>query len=500
MAVDAPAEQFDRFLDRVKRITAVKESAAMLRWDQKVMMPAGGTPARAAQLSTLAGIHHDLVSGAETGSLLDSIADDALDADQAAIVREVRREHERASGVPTALVEDLAEVTSNAHPIWEQARADDDFASFEPYLRRIVELKREYAANIDPDGDPYAVLFAEYEPYLAIDTAERVLGRLRDELGPLIDAVKDSAVEPGRPFDGHFDESSQEAVVRDVLEGLGYDWDRGRLDTSTHPFSTGNMFDARVTTRYDDSHPLESVLSAIHEFGHANYDLGLPEEWYGTPLADIRSLTVHESQSRFWENHVGRTGPYWEYLLPTVKEAFPQLEDYSAADIYETVNRIYPENTIRVDADELTYHMHIVVRFEIERDLIRGEIGVDEVPKIWNDKLAAYLGVRPETDTDGCLQDIHWSSGSFGYFPTYSLGSVLAAQLHHHLTADIPDYDERLRTGDFAPIQAWLRDRIHQHGCRFTTPDLIEQATDEELTADYFLEYAHDKFGALYGL
>lgn len=490
---------YEALLDRVKRLSNVQEASSILRWDQQVMMPEGGTKARSAQRSTLSGIQHQILTSDETGQLLAEIEDSELNADQAAVVREVRREYERADAVPSSLVEEITEVTSGALPVWEQARETDDYAAFEPTLERIVELQRDYAHHIDPDRDPYEVLFEEYEPYLGLDTAERILGRLRDALGDIIDRTKESPHTPGRAFEDSYPVPAQEAVSRAALTALGYDWDRGRLDTSTHPFSMGNMYDARITTRFDEAKPLESLMSTIHEYGHAAYSLGLPEEWYGTPLGEHRDLTVHESQSRFWENHIGRSREFWEFFLPTIHGELPQLADYSVDDIYGAINRVYPENPIRVEADEVTYHLHIVVRFEIERDLIRGDIGIDEVPGIWNDKMARYLGVRPETDTKGCLQDIHWSAGSFGYFPTYSLGSVLAGQLHARAVTEVSDYASVVEAGEFDRILGWLRDRIHRHGQRFTTPELIEQATGEALQASYFLEYVEEKVGVLYG-
>ncbi len=253
--------------------------------------------------------------------------------------------------------------------------------SSRPTLETLVELNREYAEYIDPDKDPYEVLFEEYEPYLGIDTAEETLEQLRDELVPLIDAVRESDVDLSTPFKGTYDAEIQEELSRDVLDTLGYDWDRGRLDTAPHPFSSGNQFDARVTTRFDESDPLGALMSTVHEFGHATYTQGLPDEQYGTPLGESRDLTVHESQSRVWENNVGRSRAFWENFLPLVKERFSDAEDVSVEEMYEAANRVHEDNLIRVEADELTYHMHIVVRFEIEKQLIRGEIEVDEVPE-----------------------------------------------------------------------------------------------------------------------
>ncbi|ACV10340.1 Carboxypeptidase Taq [Halorhabdus utahensis DSM 12940] len=497
MGAKAP-DAYAELLDHVQQLSYVADAGGLLRWDQQVMMPDGGTPARSKQQSALSTLHHDLLTDDDLADSLAELEAVDLEPEQQAVVREVSREHERARNVPRDLVERISETTSEALPVWEQARADDDFESFAPVLEELVELRREYAEAIDPDRDPYEVLFEEFEPYLGLDTAERILERLRDELVPLIDDVADSGVTQPLPFEGTFDVDDQEALVREALDELGFDWNRGRLDTSAHPFTSGTQFDARITTRFDEEKPLDSLSSTIHEFGHATYSLGLPDDHYGTPLGESRDLTVHESQSRLWENHIGRSQAFWEYFMPTVEDHLGV--GASAEDAYRSVNRVYDDNLIRVEADELTYHMHIVLRFEIERALIGGDLDVSEVPHVWNDKMEEYLGVRPDTDAEGCLQDIHWTNGTFGYFPTYSLGSVLAAQLYDAADAEIGPFDDTVRAGEFDALHEWLTENVHQHGKRYPTEDLIEEATGETYTADYFLEYVTEKYGSLYDL
>ena len=500
-SAEAVPDAYDDLLDHYRRITGLRDAEGLLRWDQQVTMPPGGTPARSLELSTLSGLGHELLTDEDVGDWLYELEDADLDDERAAAVREIEREHERAARVPRHLVEEISEKTSEALPVWEEAKAEDDFAAFEPQLAELIDLKRVYAEHVDPDRDPYAVLFEDYEPYLPLETAERVLENLRESLVPLIDAIRDSDVDLPAPFEGgHYPAEAQEAFSRDVLDRLGYDWERGRLDTSSHPFTSGNQFDSRITTRFDESDPMGALLSTVHEFGHATYSLGLPQDAYGTPLGDSRDLTVHESQSRLWENHVGRSRAFWDLVAPDFRGHFDGPTEVDATDLYRAANRIYPENLIRVEADELTYHLHIVLRFEIERELIAGDLDVSEVPAVWNDRMESYLGVRPDTDAEGCLQDIHWSHGSFGYFPTYSLGSVLAAQLYHHAASDLDDLEGQVRAGEFDAFHEWLGKHVHRHGCRYTTPDLIEEATGEALTADYFLEYAEEKFGELYGL
>ena len=494
---DALPDAYGELLDQYRRATYVGDANGVLGWDQEVVMPEGGTPARSKQRGALSALSHELLVDDDVAAWLETLEDRSLPEENAAVVREIRRQHERKVRVPSDLVEEISEATSDAHPIWQRARENDDFDAFAPTLERILNLKREYAEQIDPDADPYEVLFADYEPYLDLDTAERILERLRERLVPLLEEIRETDVELAT-IEGTFPEADQLELARDALETLGYDFERGRLDTSPHPFTSGTQFDARVTTRFDEAEPLDSLTATIHEFGHATYMLGLRDDAYGTPLGEARGLTVHESQSRFWENHVGRTRAFWERFVPTFNDHHGA--DLSPQEAYEATNQIYEGNLIRVEADELTYHLHIILRFEIERELLAGEIDVEEIPAVWNDRMESYLGVRPGTDAEGCLQDIHWSHGSFGYFPTYSLGSVLAAQLDAALGDELGATEEMVRAGEFEPIHEWLSDNVHRHGSQYPTDELIETATGEPFTADHFLEYAESKYADLYGL
>ncbi|MFQ3318806.1 MAG: carboxypeptidase Taq [Natronomonas sp.] len=490
-------EAYGDLLEQYKRSTYLGDANMVLSWDQEVMMPEGGTPARSKQRGAISAVAHDMLVDDDVAQLLDELEGAELPDGEAANVREIRRQYERKARVPTDLVEEISEATSDAHPVWQEARENDDWDTFAPTVERILNLKKEYAEHIDPDSDPYEVLFADYEPYLDLETAERILERLRDRLVPLIDAIRDSDTDL-YSVEGTYPEDQQMELARDTLDTLGYDFEHGRIDTAPHPFSSGTQFDARVTTRFDESDPLDSLGSTIHEFGHATYTQGLRKDAYGTPLGEHRGLTVHESQSRLWENHVGRTKDFWELFAPQFNDQYGT--DLSAQDAYEAANQVYEDNLIRVEADELTYHLHIILRFEIERDLLTGDLDVEEVPAVWNDKMEEYLGIRPDADSEGCLQDIHWSHGSFGYFPTYSLGSVLAAQLHAAAKDDIGTLDSQVRAGEFDALHEWLTDNVHSQGQRYTTDALIEAATGEAFTADYFLEYAESKFADLYDL
>ena len=494
----ATLDVYDSLLDRYERATYIGDAAGVLSWDQEVMMPEGGTPARSKQTAALSGARHDILTSDAFEADLEAAEASDLDDEQAAVVREIRREFDRAAKVPKELVERISEETSNALPVWEEAKAEDDWATFAPQVETLLELKREYATHIDPDADTYAVLFADYEPWLDLSTAENVLEQLRDALIPLIDDVNASDADLATPFDGEYPDDDQFALAESTLDYLGYPDDHGRLDTAPHPFSSGTQFDARVTTRFDTDDPVGAIGSIVHEFGHATYTLGLPQDEYGTPLGQNRGLTVHESQSRLWENHVGRSEPFLSSYVDAVNDDLGTT--VSGRELYEAANQVYPENLIRVEADELTYHMHIILRFEIERDLLSGDLDVADVPEAWNAKMEEYLGVTPATDAEGCLQDIHWAHGSFGYFPTYSLGSVLAAQLFEAAESDIDGLDAQLAAGEFDALHEWLTDEIHQHGARYTTNDLVREATGEEFSADAFIDYATEKFTALYGL
>ena len=505
MATDAtqtePPEAYTALLDEIKRYNAVESATEVLSWDQQVMMPEGGTPARSTQLSTLSSISHELLVDEDIGRYLEELDDASLTPEQQAVVREIRREYVRAARVPRDLIEEISTATTEALGAWESAREHDAFEEFAPHLERLVELKRQYAEHIDPDTDPYAVLFAEYEPCLSLSKTADILDELQETLVPLIEDIRAADADLATDaFEGTFDTDSQESFSREVLTTLGYDFDRGRLDTSTHPFTSGNQFDARITTRFDESDPLGAITSTIHEFGHAYYTLGLPDDAFGTPLGSHRDLSVHESQSRLWENHVGRSAAFWELLLPKLQEAFPQTSELSAREAYEAANQVHDENLIRVEADELTYHLHIIVRFRIERELIGGDLAVDDVPDRWNRLYEEYLGITPPSDALGCLQDIHWSHGNFGYFPTYSLGSVMAAQLSAAADRELDDLDGDIRAGDFDALGEWLRANIHQHGRRYETDALVEHATGEPLSADAFTEYVTEKYSALYDL
>jgi carboxypeptidase Taq len=498
------ATAYDDLLERYERVAMLSRfggAGGVLGWDQQVMMPEGGTPARAKQLSTLSSIEHDILTDEATGELIDAASDGNLSDEQQAAVREIRRRYERQSKVPGDLVEEISQRSAEAQEIWQDAKAESDFDHFAPTLEELRDLQVERAEHVDPDKSPYTVMHEDGERDIPLEKVEEIFDQLREELVPLIADVRERGDDLPAPFREHgpYDEDDQMALSQDVLDLLGYDREHGRLDTSPHPFTSGNQFDCRITTRFREDDPIDALTATIHEFGHATYQLGLPKEQYGSPLGQSQSSGIHESQSRFWENHVGRTREFWELFLPTMQDQFPELDGVTVDEAYRAVNRIYPDNRIRVEADELTYHFHIILRHEVGRAFVEGDIDVEGIPRVWNDKMEEYLGVRPDDDAEGCLQDIHWTS-RFAAFQGYTLGSVLAAQLDAAMRRDVDDVDGKIREGHFEPMLAWMRENVHRHGRRYPADELIEVATGEPLTADYFVEYARSKFTYLYGL
>ena len=491
--------------DHLAPIEDLNAAAAVLAWDQETFMPDSGAEARAHQLSTLQSQAHEQFASETTGELLDQAAEtienpEALD-DAASLVRVTRRDYERARRVPSSLVAELSRATSQAKQAWKQARQQDDFGAFAPHLERLVELSVEKAEALGYEEEPYDALLEEYEPGLTTQEVASTFATLRDDLVPLVDAIDAAPQIDDAPLHGFFPQEKQRAFGEQVLADLGYDFDRGRQDVSAHPFTTSFApSDVRITTRYDESFLPSALFSTIHEGGHALYEQGIDSALARTPLADGASLGVHESQSRLWENHVGRSRPFWRHYFPQLQDTFPDaLGDTNPEAFYRAINRVEP-SLIRVEADEVTYNLHVMLRFELERGLIDGSVAVNDLPRLWNEAMDDYLGVTPDTDANGVLQDVHWSQGAFGYFPTYTLGTLMAAQLMEAIQEDLPDLDARLARGEFAPLLDWLRTHVHRHGRTLTAPRLLARTTGAELSAAPWLRYAKSKFSALYAL
>ena len=497
-------------LQRLKAILAevtdLSRSAAVLDWDQETNMPPGGVAGRAQQLSTLMTLAHVKFTSDEVGRLLDGleseVANQHYDSDEASLVRVTRRDYEQERKLSSELVSAVAMAGATARPHWERARRDADFKVFEPYLEKNVELNRRIADALGYEERPYDALLDRSEPGLKTSELEALFGEIKRAIVPLVagiarnaDAVDDSVLYRG------FDPERQMQYALDVVGRLGYDLNRGRQDVSTHPFSTSfGPGDTRITTRVSRGFFNECLFGSIHECGHAMYNQGIGENLDRTPLWDGASPGVHESQSRLWENLVGRSRPFWHHFYPSLQAAFPEpLRGVDEETFYRAVNRSYP-SLIRVEADEVTYNMHVLLRFELETEMLDGTLKARDLPEAWNARVKSYLGIAVPNDREGALQDIHWSSVSFGIFPGYTLGNLIGAQLMEKARADLPDLDAQIEKGEFAALLAWLRKNVHRHGRKFTPNELLERATGKPLTATPWIAYVQQKFGALYGL
>lgn len=498
-----------RELTQLLREAAVLSSAsATLAWDQETFMPPAAAPLRAEQLSALTALVHERRTSPRLAELLERCEGDAaLAADPAvaANLREVRRSVELATRLPTELVREIAETSSHALEAWKDARERADFPAFAPWLAKTVELNRRKAEcyGVPAGGDAYDALLDEFEPGMTGAEVERVFGALRAGLAPLIAAVAESERKPGARLAAlRVPAAAQEALSRTVLERIGFDFRAGRLDVSTHPFCEGaGPGDTRMTTRYREDAFLDALVSSMHEAGHGMYEQGLPKaEHFGEPLAEAASFGIHESQSRMWENMVGRSRAFWEWALPEARSAFGGvLDGVEVEEVYGFLNTVEPGLT-RVEADEATYNLHVMLRFDLERAMLRGDLPVRDVPGAWNERMRQDLGVVVPDDRRGALQDIHWSMGALAYFPTYTLGNVYAAQFWEAIRAAIPDLDAQVARGDFSALLAWLRENVHRHGRRFRAPELCERITGGPLSPEPLLRYLEGKLRPLYGI
>lgn len=491
----------ERLLEIWQEIHDLDSAAQLLSWDQETVMPVGGDAGRSEIVSTLAGLQHRILAGSELADVLASLEDSDLEPADQAQVRLAKRRRDRSVALPERLVKALATATSLGVADWRAARAASDFAVFADALREIVALKREQAAAMGIGEVPYDALLDEFEPGLLASAVAVPFAELERRLPPLIAAVRESGVVVDEsPALGDFPIADQIAFGRWLAEKLGFDFTKGRLDSSAHPFCVGiHPDDVRMTWRGTSEDFRPGVFGLLHETGHGLYEAGLPRAWHRSPLGGAASFAVHESQSRLWENHVGRHEGFWRGVLPEFAKAFPQSAGRTVEDLWPALHCIRP-SFIRVDADEVTYHLHILVRFQIESALFRGEIEIEDLPGEWNDAYERLLGIRPPDDRVGVLQDIHWSSGLFGYFPTYSLGSLLSTQLFEAAEKELGEFDEAFAGLEFSPLLEWLRLAIHQHGSRYSADELAVQATGAAISTGPFLRYAEDKARRIYGV
>jgi carboxypeptidase Taq len=487
---------------RLARIADLNAAASVLEWDQETYMPDGANEARAHQIATLRELAHEHLTDDALGTLLDRIEREAgITGTDAALVRIARRDYDKAVKLPAALVAELARVSAQAKETWRRARETNHFPTFAPHLARIVELNREMASAYGYTGCPYDALLDVFEPDMPTATVARVFADLRAALVPLVHAIAECPAPDDTFLSRPFDEAVQWDFGLDVIRAFGYDFIRGRQDRSAHPFTiTFSITDVRLTTRVDPRFFNTAFFGTLHEAGHGLYEQGIDLALDRTPLASGTSFGMHESQSRLWENLVGRSRPFWTHYYPQLQQRFPNaLGDVPLDGFYRAINKVQP-SCIRVEADEVTYNLHIMLRFELENDLLEGRLAVADLPDAWNEKMEAYLGVRPATDADGVLQDIHWSMGTLAYFPTYALGNLMSAQLFDQAGRDLPDLPDQIARGQFADLREWLRRHIHQHGRARTATELLTATTGTGLDARPWLAYIREKYGALYNV
>jgi carboxypeptidase Taq len=484
---------------RLAELADLHGTAAVLSWDQNTYMPSGGGETRAEQLATIERLAHEKLVDPEVDRLLAALEPwaDGQDpsSDAARLVAWTRRDHDKAARIPEDLAVEMARESARGYGDWLEARATGEFARFRDSLARHVELRHRYAACFPDAEHPYDVLLDDFEPGATTAEIRPIFEGLVNELQPLVQQVADPDAEPnGGVFTGHFDIDRQHDALLEVLGLMGFDPATWRLDTAPHPFAQSpGAGDYRITTRYRTDDFAYSFYSALHEFGHGLYDAGLPAHLHRTNLHGCASLGIHESQSRLWENIVGRGLPYCVWVLPHLQRLFPGAFDgVDARALYRAVNTVQ-RSAIRTEADETTYNLHIALRLELELGLLDGEVAVDDLPAVWNERMSSLLGVEVESDADGVLQDVHWSIGSFGYFPTYTLGNLMSAQLWEAIRAELTDIDEQIERGDFAPLRDWLHEHVHRHGRKLPPRDLLRAATGQELGYQPFLRYLRAK-------
>jgi carboxypeptidase Taq len=489
---------FTDFKERLSEIHDLDRTAALLRWDQQVNMPPRGGEVRAEQLGTLERLAHDALVSDDIGRWLEELApyedSQPYDSDEASLIRLTRREWEKERRVPGELAAEISRSNSLALPLWAEARQKSDFSLFLPALRRNFDLRRRYIECFDDYDEPYDVLLDEFEPGMKTAEVREVFVRLKEAQVPFVAAVRRDG---DRPVQGRtFPIERQKEFELTVVERFGFDRNEWRLDTAVHPFAQSiASTDIRLTTRYFEDN-LDGLFGTMHECGHGLYEHGVARELERTPLASGASLGLHESQSRMWENMVGRSLPFWRYFYPQLRDQFPEaLTDVELEDWYSAVNWVEP-SLIRVEADEATYNLHIILRFELEQELLADTIDLEELPQIWNERMREYLGVEPPNDRLGVLQDMHWAIGAIGYFSTYALGNVISGQLWEQVTAEHPHLHEGFEAGEFADLAEWLRDRLWRHGRKFTPRELVERITGGGLDPEPYLRYLSGKYEA----
>ncbi len=504
------SRNLDILIRELRVITQLRSVAAVLSWDQETYMPPGSAQARADQISLIMSMSHARFISTDfrrsLGTLVDlptgKVSEDNLAPEEVRLLEMTWRDWRRAIALPVEFVGELARLTAEAQHVWEQARSRNDFGLLAPYLEKIISMKRDEADYLGYDEVPYDALLDGYEPGMTTEKLQALFDALRPALVDLMARVKDKAVPDRRKVLARdYKETEQWEFGMGLLRDMGYDLTRGRQDRSAHPFTTNfHPSDVRITTRLRHDNLALGLFGTLHEGGHALYEQALDENYFGTPLCEPVSLGIHESQSRLWENYVGRGRPFWKCYYPRLQERFPgQLKDVSLEDFYAAINTVAP-STIRTEADEVTYNIHIMLRFELEQALINDSVAVGDLAAMWNEGLEKYLGIRPENDAEGVLQDIHWSMGGIGYFPTYALGNLYGLQFYEAAKGQIAHLEDKIAGGDLGTLREWLRENIHRVGRAKTADELVRELTGGPLSAEPFINYLEQKYGELYGI
>ncbi len=490
---------YQELVSKLKRLDRIDSIGAVIGWDEQVNLPPKSSGLRSEQRAVFTEIYHHEASSTEIGDLLSKIeaVQGQLTPEQVAVIRDARKDYDRLTKIPAEFAARKAKSESISFQAWLKARKENDFASFQPYLEEQLNFAKEEAAIMEAEH-PYNYWVDQFDPGMDCDTIDRLFGALQPELKIIVETILDYPDQPDTSIFKGFPIDSQDKFLREVVTSMGFDFGRGRLDTAVHPFCGGHGQDTRMTTRFNEDNPLDSLSSSMHETGHALYEQGLPDEFAGTALGTAVGMAVHESQSRLWENQVGRSREFWKFWEPKYRGVFPQqLQDVSSETLYRAINKV-GLTPIRVDADEVTYNLHIMLRFELERRLFDGSITTKELPEAWNEASSRILGYTPKNDTEGCMQDVHWSGGMFGYFPSYCLGNIVAGQLWYTIRDQIPQLDEQFATGNYQPLLQWLRENVHSKGRRNFTLDFTKEVTGKELSTEYLVRYLKERYLPLY--
>ena len=489
----------------LNEVDDLNRAVSLLDWDQQTYMPVGGTPGRSFSVATLSRLAHIKFTSPEIGRLLSDLKPYSSqldpDSDDACLLKVTARRYEKRTKVPPEWVAEFAHLTTAAHQVWQEARAEANFKKFQDILGKIIDLRRQYAGLFAPFDHIYDPLLDDFEPGMKTADVKAIFTALRPQQVELIQAIKDRPQVDNTFLHQPFDEKKQWDFGVEVITKFGYDWKRGRQDKSAHPFTTDfGSGDVRITTRVNPNYLGTALFGTMHECGHALYEQGINTRLDRTPLARGASLGLHESQSRTFENLVGRSYNFWLHFYPRLQEYFPtQLGNMDLETFYKGINRVQP-SLIRVEADEATYNLHIMLRLELEIALLEGSLAVQDLPEAWNTRMQAYLGVTPPDDALGVLQDVHWSGGMLGYFSTYALGNLISAQLWECVNADIPDLPEQIRQGHFTSLVGWMREKIHRHGGKFEPQELIQRITGSKIDPAPYIRYLQTKFGEIYGI